>query len=93
MDCGNDDPFMFHVFCYNVQPGVLIDYGTGLSTPSEIGEGSEERIYILNTSSKKFHIPDCSSAATMSEKNREEVKSTREELIYRGYDPCGVCKP
>ena len=93
VDCGNDDPFMFHVFCYNVQPGVLIDYTTGLSTRSEIGDGSEEMTYILNVSSKKFHLSGCPSAATMSEKNREEIKSTREELIYRGYDPCGVCKP
>ena len=84
---------MFHVFCYNVQPGVLIDYVTGLNTRSEIGQGSEEMTYILNISSKKFHLTVCPSAANMSKKNREEVKSTRDELIYRGYDPCGVCKP
>ena len=93
VECGNDDPFMFHVFCYNVQPGVQIDYRTGLSTRSEIGQGSEEMTCILNISSKKFHLSGCPSVATMSEKNREEIESTREELIYRGYDPCGVCKP
>ena len=34
VDCGNEDPFMFHVFCYNVQPGVLIDYRTVLDDPT-----------------------------------------------------------
>lgn len=30
VDCGDtDDKFMFNVFCYNVQPGVGIDYLTG----------------------------------------------------------------
>ena len=93
VECGNDAPFMFHVFCYNVQPGVLIDYETGESTFSEIGLNSEKKTYVLNTSSKKFHDPDCSNAANISDKNRDKVKITREELIYRGYEPCGVCKP
>lgn len=93
VECGNEEPFMFHVFCYNVQPGVIIDYATGESTFSEIGLNSERKSYVLNTSSKKFHTPDCGSAANISDKNRDEVECTREELIYRGYEPCGVCKP
>ena len=84
----------FNVFCYNVQPGVVIDYGTGESmleedatlpdvsgaesapdTASEgagAGEASEKGAtgsaegkgtteYVLNTNSKKFHLPSCSS--------------------------------
>ena len=93
VECDRDDPFMFHVFCYNVQPGVLIDYQSGESTFSEIGLDSEKNPYVLNKSSKKFHNPQCASAATISEKNRDEITCTREELIYRGYEPCGVCKP
>ena len=93
VECGNEEPFMFHVFCYNVQPGVMIDYATGESTFSEIGLSSERKSYVLNISSKKFHTPDCGSAANISDKNRDEVECTREELIYRGYEPCGVCKP
>jgi hypothetical protein len=34
----------------------------------ETEEGEE---YILNTNSKKFHLPDCSGAKNMSEKNKE----------------------
>ncbi len=93
VECGSDDPFMFHVFCYNVQPGVLIDYETGESDFSEIGLRSEKKTYILNTASKKFHDPKCANAESISDKNREKLKCTREELIYRGYEPCGVCKP
>ena len=93
VECGSDDPFMFHVFCYNVQPGVLIDYATGESEFSEIGLNSEKKTYILNTASKKFHDPKCANAESISDKNREKIKCTREELIYRGYEPCGVCKP
>ena len=72
---------------------MIIDYATGESTFSEIGLDSEAMDYVLNVSSKKFHNPDCANAANISEKNREEIHCTREELIYRGYDPCGVCKP
>ena len=97
VECGdskfNEDKFMFHIYCYNVQPGVLIDYMTGQSVISEIGQGSVEKTWILNTSSKKFHDPDCSNAANISDKNREKITCTRDELIYRGYEPCGICKP
>ena len=91
VECSGE--FMFHVFCYNIQPGVLIDYLTGCSSENEIGRNGEVKDYVLNTSSKKFHYPDCSSTQTMSEKNRKEVSCTREELIYQGYKPCGSCKP
>ena len=97
VECGDakydEDKFMFHVYCYNVQPSVLIDYATGDSAASEIGLGGEDKTWVLNTSSKKFHDPDCSNADNISEKNRDTVKCTRDELIYQGYEPCGICKP
>lgn len=49
--------------------------------------------YVLNTSSKKFHYPDCSSVKQMSEKNRATFTGTRDEIISKGYDPCGRCNP
>ena len=91
----------FHVYVYNVQPGVEIDYATGESW--ETGDSNfsalesqaeeQEADYVLNTSSKKFHRPDCSSVDSMSEKNRQEYHGTREELIAQGYEPCGSCNP
>lgn len=49
--------------------------------------------YILNTNTKKFHYPDCSSVQDMKEKNKEEFYGSREEAIARGFVPCGRCKP
>jgi len=84
----------FNVYCYNVQPGVIIDYATGENKLDETAftEG-ETRDYVLNVSSKKFHSPDCSGAQTMSEKNRQEYTGTREILIAQGFEACSSCNP
>ena len=87
----------FCVYAYNVQPGVEIDYATGESwlagDVSTAGGESGGVSYILNTSSKKFHDPSCSGAEDIKESNREEFTGSREDLIARGYSPCGRCKP
>ncbi len=49
--------------------------------------------YVLNTSSKKFHIPSCRTVRQMAEKNYQEFNGTRDEAISNGYNPCGVCNP
>lgn len=49
--------------------------------------------YVLNTNSKKFHYPSCSSVDSMAEKNKGFHTGTRDELIAIGYDPCGRCHP
>lgn len=96
----------FNVFCYNVQPGVTIDYSTGASTGPEFTgtetsvveqtvpePATDETSYVLNTNSMKFHLPDCSSVSQMAEHNRQDVSWTRDECIANGYSPCGVCHP
>lgn len=85
----------FNVYCYNVQPGVTIDYRTGESwaeEPSTPGEGSVQR-YVLNTRRKKFHRPTCPSVETIAPANREEYTGTSEDLLAQGYSPCGRCQP
>ena len=84
----------FNVYCYNVQPGVVIDYATGESRLDEdaLSQGQQME-YVLNTNGKKFHQPDCSSVADMKEENRQDYTGTRELLIAQGYEPCGRCKP
>lgn len=84
----------FHVFVYNVQPGVDIDYATGESRPVEVSgsEGADE-LYILNVSTLKFHLPTCSGAQDIKEGNRREYTGSRETLLIRGYTPCGSCNP
>lgn len=80
----------FHVYCYNVQPGIVIDYKTG-DNHRETESGTEE--YVLNTKSKKFHLPDCESVADIAEKNRQTYKGARNNLLAQGYEPCGRCHP
>ena len=88
------DAVWFDVYGYNCQPGVVIDYATGDSHLEDAAPGtSADATYILNTSSKKFHRPDCSGAASMSEANRQTYTGSRDELIAQGYSPCGQCDP
>lgn len=49
--------------------------------------------YILNTSTKKFHRPSCSSVGQMKESNKEEFTGSKDDMIARGYDPCKRCNP
>lgn len=56
-------------------------------------ENGLEMTYILNNNSLKFHYPDCKSVPKIKDKNKEEVRTTRDELIKRGYEPCKICNP
>ena len=91
------DGICYNVYCYNVQPGVVIDYATGDNWESgDAGDSSSssnaaETTYILNMNSMKFHKPSCSSVSDMSEENKETFNGSREELIQEGYEPCGRC--
>lgn len=104
----------FNVFCYNVQPGIGIDYATGESWLSnkdyqkediKTDYSTEENLksnknsvtqqevkeYILNTNTKKFHLPTCSSVNSMSEKNKQTVNGTIDDIKEQGYTPCSRC--
>lgn len=89
------DGVSFSVFCANVQPGIAIDYSTGASREdrSASSEDAEAREYVLNTSSKRFHLTECESIADMAPDNRVYVTESRDELIREGYKPCGNCQP
>ena len=67
----------FNVYCYNVQPGVLIDYGTGDSEEDENWQPPQKTAagyeYVLNQNTKRFHVPDCASVQDMSENNRQSL--------------------
>ena len=66
----NGDGISFNVYCYNVQPDIVIDYKTGESwevgNEKSISE-SDTTTYILNTNTKKFHLKSCSSAKNLPE--------------------------
>ena len=106
----NGEGIQFCVYCYNNQPGVCIDYYDGTSwldgdTPPAKDEGTGDgdetgnpdnggATYVLNTSSKKVHLPDCRYARDMKEENKQETTKSLEELIEQdGYAACGTCKP
>ena len=54
---------------------------------------AEPQDYILNNNTKRFHYPDCKSVLDIYPQNMEPVTASRDELIARGYVPCGNCKP
>lgn len=89
------DGISFCVYCYNVQPGIEINYKDG--TSKDIRQDEEKKVkslyFILNIKSKKFHNPDCSGAKQTKEENKEVSYEMAETLIAQGYEPCGSCNP
>ena len=92
----------FNVFVYNVQPGIVIDYATGDSQRADTSMPVDDdkpaleqsdQLYVLNNSTKKFHLPECASADKIKSENREETKTSRKSLMSMGYEPCGNCNP
>lgn len=91
----------FNVYCYNVQPGIGIDYATGdswVDAGNAVIDGTdtdnaEQTEFAINTNTGKFHKPDCKSVKKMKAKNKEEFNGSRDELIAEGYEPCGSCRP
>ena len=86
----------FHVFVYNIQPGIVIDYATGESWPddSKTTENTEKgQNYVLNTNTHKFHTQNCESVRDIADSNKEVYTGYREDLINMGYEPCKKCKP
>ena len=51
----------------------------------------QEALFILNTHTKKFHLPDCPSAAQIEEQNKAYTDVSRDELMSRGYTACKRC--
>ena len=99
----NGEGTSFHVFVYNIQPGIEIDYATGGSwvanSMADIVDDTEEHaqyattLYVINAKTRKFHFPDCDSVGKISKQNKKERETDRAELIAEGYTPCGSCKP
>lgn len=97
----------FNIYAYNAQPGISINYLTGESTledrdgeasDSEIASDSEpinpkQTTYILNTNTKKIHLPTCKSADGIKPENKEISSKNKEDLINEGYTACKRCNP
>lgn len=87
----------FHVYAYNNQPGVEIDYATGNSwlegEPEQTQSKEQTGQYILNTNSKKFHRADCGQAQDIKASNKQVFNGSRDELIKDGYTASKCCNP
>lgn len=87
----------FNIYCYNVQPGIEIDYATGdsrcIDASVSHADDSKKQTYIININTKKFHKQSCSYAEDISKENKKAYIGYKESLINNGYSPCGSCKP
>ena len=73
------------------QPGT--DTAVQITPESSVSQESRETTYVLNTNTKKFHYPTCSSVDDMKEKNKQIYTGSRDEVINMGYVPCKRCNP
>ena len=73
-----------------VPPVVVTQATTKQDEPQAAPAGTD---YVLNLNTKKFHYPSCKSVKQMKDKNKGYYTGTRDEVIAKGYDPCGNCHP
>lgn len=67
---------------------------TQTDDPGDEGTGSVTGTdYVGNKNTKKFHYDWCGSVGKMKESNKYYYTGTRDEMISKGYSPCGNCKP
>lgn len=87
---------------WSTQPSTTNKAGLNGKAPQESSEAlksTEETLaaaqakaitYVLNTKTKKFHLPTCGALPTT---NRENTDMSRDEVIADGYVPCKKCNP
>lgn len=92
----------FCVYCYNVEPGVSINYATGenqadgtkveieYTPPAEELEAD----FVINRSSQVYHYPDCEAVVDMRTHNKVYFQGTLEQLEeqYPSKDGWRLCK-
>lgn len=79
----------FHVFVYNVQPGIEIDYATGENRPggpAGLSEDAKEQTEIRgNRRSKIYHCPGQAAYEEMADSPNLVIFHTEQEAIDAGY--------
>ena len=84
----NGESICFHVFVYNVQPGITIDYSTGDSHRAETAAQKMDSVQGEirgNSSSKIYHCPGQASYDQMADSKYLVVFQTEQEAIEAGY--------
>jgi len=77
------------VVCADKAPKKTTSTATGYTNKHSSGSTT----YVLNTSTGKFHRPDCYHIRQMSDRNRLDIQGTRDEVRAMGYTPCKDCNP
>lgn len=89
----NGKGICYNILCYNIQPGIEINYSTGdavLSSEEMQTERPNEAqmYYYINDNTKKFHLESCKYSSS-----GKRVHKSAKQLINAGYEPCKVCNP
>lgn len=65
----------------------------GQNTAPTVSQSTAETSasYILNTNTKKYHLPTCRSVKQMSDSNKEESNLSAAEIEALGYEACKNC--
>lgn len=66
---------------------------TEKATEKKTAAPAAQKTYVLNKNSMKFHLPSCSSCAKIKAENKGSYTGSRDDLISKGYSPCGNCHP
>lgn len=98
----NGGGILFNVYCYNVQPGVGINYENGDSwldgTTGSTSSGSaaensaadssnSETMVHITATGKKYHRAGCRTL------KKSDTEVTLDEAKSMGLSPCGICNP
>ena len=80
--------------CMGLPPGlsdIEISNSTMMPTISE-ESSSTDYIYVVNLSSRKYHLRSCEYAKSISDKNRYETGDTY-YIMSMEFIPCSICDP
>ena len=63
------------------------------SEETQTAPAANERDYVLNTNTRRFHYPSCGDVNRIYPEHRRDVHMSRDEVVSMGYSSCGHCHP
>lgn len=65
--------------------------GKEIAVETAENQSADKQLYILNTSTKKYHREWCKNVDDIKDKNKQIFRGSAKELEESGYSPCGSC--